>query len=135
MKALGIDYGRAKIGVAVAEFSPDYVGLADPLKVVKVSSWEDTLSKVKQLVNEELVDLVVIGISEGEMGKEQEKFARELQLAVEVDVMTQDEGLSTQDAQSLAISSGIPLEKRKKMEDAFAAAIVLQSWLDAQRIK
>jgi putative holliday junction resolvase len=133
MKALGIDYGRAKIGVAVVDFSPDYVGLAEPLKVIKVSNWTDALLKVKILVTEELVEALIIGISENEMGEEQQRFARELQDLLEIDIHTQDESLSTQDAQEMALSAGVPMKKRREMEDAFAAAIVLQSWLDTKR--
>ena len=51
MKILGIDYGRAKIGLAIAE-----VGFAMPLSVIKVRSWEDTLEKVERVVKVESVE-------------------------------------------------------------------------------
>ncbi len=124
---LGIDYGRAKIGLAYATSS-----LAAPLKVVQVSSWEDALDKVAQVVKLEEAEKVVVGISENEMGEEQQRFASELQALINRPVETWDEGLSTQDAQQAAIEAGIPREKRKNLEDAFAAALVLQSYLDSQ---
>lgn len=125
MKVLGIDYGRAKIGLAIAE-GP----LSSPLKVVWVENWKDALEKLVKEVEVEQPETIVIGVSEGAMGQEQEKFARELSQKLTVPVETQEETLSTQEAQILAREAGVPLMKRRKMEDAYAAAIMLQSWLD-----
>lgn len=125
MKALGVDYGRAKIGLAVAEGR-----FAGPLGVVKVKGWEDALEKVSEVSKVAKVSKVVVGVSEGEMGEEQERFAHELSQKIDILVETQDESLSTLDAQEMAIQAGIPQKKRQKMEDAFAAAVMLQSWID-----
>lgn len=124
---LGIDYGRAKIGLARAEGT-----LAEPWRVIRVSSEQDALKKVEQVVQVEQVAQVVVGVSEGEMGEEQKRFATELAQVLAVPVETQDEGLSTQDAQVMARTAGIPQKKRQKLEDAYAATIMLQSWLEAQ---
>lgn len=125
MKILGIDYGRAKIGLAIGE-----VGLAQPWKVVRVTSMEDALGKVKQVVQAEQVEQVVVGVSEGEMGQEQESFAQALTKKVNVPVETWDETLSTREAQQRAIEAGVPKKKRRILEDAFASCIMLQSYLD-----
>lgn len=125
MKILGIDYGRAKVGLAIAEG-----GFASPLSVAKVKSWEDAVRKVEDVVTVENVENVVVGVAEGKMAKEQEKFAQTLAIALSVPVDIQDETLSTQDAQEMAISGGVPQKKRRKLEDAYAATIMLQSWLD-----
>lgn len=127
MKVLGIDYGRAKIGLAIGE-----AGFAVPLNVIRVSRWEEAIDKVEKVVKVEKVEQVVVGVTEREMGKEQERFAKELGGKLSISVETQDETLSTFDAQQMAIQGGVPLKKRKKLEDAFAAAVMLQSWLDAQ---
>ena len=123
---LGVDYGRARIGLARAEG-----GLAEPWKVVQVNSWQDAIRKIGIEVEKEKPDLIVVGVSEGSMGEEQKKFAGAL--AVSVPVSTWDEGLSTQDAQALAIQSGAGPKKRRELEDAYAAAIMLQSYLDLSK--
>lgn len=123
---LGIDYGRAKIGLARAEG-----GLAIPWMVLRVTSREDALKKLEEVVAKEEAERVVVGVSEGRMAKEQEDFASELAARIGVSVETQDEALTTQDAQELALASGMKRAKRKSLEDAFAAALVLQSFLDA----
>ena len=127
IKILGIDYGRAKIGLARAEGT-----LADPWKVIKINGWEDALEKVEQVVKVEQVEQVVVGVSEAEMGLEQERFVKDLENRLAIPVQTQDEALSTQDAQALSITSGQGPKKRRELEDAYAAAIMLQSWLDTR---
>lgn len=122
---LGIDYGRAKMGLARAEGS-----LADPWKVIRVDSFDDALKKIEKETETERPELMVVGVSEGAMGKEQEEFATALRRVVQVPVETWDEGLSTQDAEQLARESGKGPKKRREMEDAYAASVVLQSYLD-----
>lgn len=122
MKILGIDYGRAKIGLAISE-----AGLAEPWKVVWVGSMEEAVRKVVQVVQ---VEQVVVGVSEGKMGEEQERFAKTLAERLIIPVETWDETLSTQEAQSRSIAAGVPKKKRRILEDAFAAAVMLQSYLD-----
>lgn len=129
MKILGVDYGRAKIGLAIGE-----AGLAQPWKVMRVGSMEEAIGKVVQVVAglpaDRQVEQVVIGVSEQKMGQEQESFAKALTERVVVPVETWDETLSTKEAQQQAIKGGVPKEKRRILEDAFAAAVMLQSYLD-----
>lgn len=130
MTILGVDYGRAKLGLAIGE-----TGIADPWKVVRVNSMEDALGKVESACagasEDKQVVKVVVGISEGEMGKEQEEFAQALEKRIGVPVIRWDETLSTQDAQARALEAGISRGRRKKLEDAFAASVMLQSYLDS----
>jgi len=121
-KILGIDYGRAKIGIAVG-----VGGLSEPLIVIKVENFEDAVGKIKKVIESENPEKVVVGISEGEMGEESEKFAKEL------DAATFDETLSSQDAQAMSREAGIPQKKRREMEDAYAASIMLQNYLDSAK--
>lgn len=125
MKLLGIDYGRAKIGLAVAEGS-----LASPLRVIRVSGFKDALREVREVLEVQKVQMVVVGISEGAMGEEQERFVFELKSCVDIPVETFDEGLTTQDAQFMAREAGLKQKKRREMEDAYAACVMLQSYLD-----
>lgn len=126
MKILGVDYGKKKIGLATAESS-----LAAPLKVLKVDSIEEAIKKVgKVAVAEEVVE-VVVGISEGEMAKETREFGEKLQEKLGLPVVYQDETLSSKDAQKLSIKAGIKRKKRKDMEHAYSATLILQNYLDA----
>lgn len=118
-KILGIDYGRSKMGLAVADGL-----LAEPLKVIRHSNSEILKKEIEKFVKENGIEKIVVGISEGKMGEESKKFAESL------GAMTFDETLTSQDAQRLSREAGIPPKKRREMEDAYAAAIMLQNYLD-----
>ncbi len=119
MRILGIDYGKAKIGLAISGGS-----LSEPLKVVRVNSFDDAVYKINKEIETEKPDKIIVGVSEGEMGEESRAFANK------ISAETFDETLSTRDAQDLSRSAGISRKKRKDMEDAFAASVMLQSYLD-----
>ncbi|MEK7112301.1 MAG: Holliday junction resolvase RuvX [Patescibacteria group bacterium] len=125
MRILGIDYGQKKIGLAFAEGS-----LAEPFKVLRVGSDEEALIKLGKVVKEEGVERIVVGISEAQMGGRSRKFGLRLRARLRTPVEFFDETLSTQDARRLSFQSGVSRKKRKQMEDAFAAALMLQSYLD-----
>lgn len=121
MKILGVDYGRKKIGLAVSES-----GLSEPLKVILVENFDLAIERVKSVIEDMGIEKVVVGISEGEMGEESARFAHEL------GAETYDETLTSLDAQRLSQEAGIGQKKRKEMEDAYAASIMLQNYLDSR---
>lgn len=125
MKTLGIDYGKHKVGIAFSD-SP----LSEPLKVIIYEEIDVLKEKIKRLVEEMAIERVVVGVSEGEMGEESKDFAKDLEDYLNIQVATFDETLSTQYAQSLSIQAGMGQKKRHQMEDAFAAAVMLQNYLD-----
>lgn len=112
MRVLGIDYGRSKVGLAIAEG-----GLAEPWKVV-------TPAALKKILEKERFDRIIVGVSAGAMGKEQEKFAREIGAEIF------DEALTTKEARRLSLEAGLSRKKRREMEDAFAACLMLQSYIE-----
>jgi len=120
MKTLGIDYGRSKIGVAIGIGS-----FAEPLKVIHADSFSDAIQKLEKEIETEKPDKIIVGISEGEMAEESKKFAEKL------GAVTFDETLTSKDAQKLSIEAGINRTKRHQMEDAYAASIILQNYLDS----
>lgn len=126
MTILGVDYGRVKVGLATSEGK-----FSIPFCVLRVSSPMDAVRKITDIVRREKIEKIVVGISEQDMQKEQEKFVDILGEKSGVKVETWDETLTTQDAQTLARAAGLPRKKLRGMEDAFAAAVMLQSYLDA----
>lgn len=119
MKYLGIDYGRRKIGVAISQGN-----LAEPLQVIRYKDFEKMIAHIKRIIEKQKIEKVVVGVSEGEMGEESKEFAKNF------NADTFDETLSSHDAITLSIQSGMGRKKRKEMEDAFAATIMLQSYID-----
>lgn len=128
MKLLGIDYGRRKIGIATSD-SP----LAEPHSVIQVANFDDGVSKACALVEKLQAEKVVVGLSESEMGKESRKFGQVLETLTKIPVVFQDETLSSWQANQMAIEAGKKRTKRKAMEDAYAAAVMLQNYIDSTR--
>lgn len=125
MKYLGIDYGRKKIGLAMSDGK-----LSEPYQVIRYADYEKMIFHIKRIVEKQKVENVVIGMSENEMGEEIQKFCSVLSHHLSVPVEVSDETLSSHDAIEMSVASGMSRKKRKEMEDAFAASIMLQNYLD-----
>ena len=127
MKILGIDYGRSKIGLAIAD-GP----LAEPMGVIGYTDTKTLEDKLIKVIDENDIEKIVVGVSEGEMAKETEEFIKTIRLTLpSIPCEAFDETLSTQDAQRMSIEAGIAQKKRHEMEDAYAAAVMLQNFLDS----
>jgi putative holliday junction resolvase len=125
MKILGIDYGRSKIGLATSD-GP----LAEPLSVIRYTDTKTLVDKLIKIIQERDIEKVVFGVSEGQMAEESKNFSINFGKIAKIPVETFDETLSTQDAQRMSMEAGIGQKKRHQMEDAYAASIMLQNYLD-----
>ena len=123
MKYLGIDFGLRRIGLAISEGN-----LASPLHVIEVKSLKDAIKKVSQLAKSEEFNKIVVGLPEGKMGQTVLGFVNGLKKAG-LNVESCDETLSSKKALEQMISENVPLKKRRS-NDAYSAAIILQSYMD-----
>lgn len=118
MKILGIDYGRKKLGLALSEGF-----LAEPLGIIQRKNWETSL---KMICEEQAVDKIVIGLVEGKMGEEIQDFTEEVNVIIGLPVEFQDETLTSHEA----VAKMREIGKKIKDEDAVAAALILQAYLE-----
>lgn len=123
MKYLGIDWGMKRIGLAISEGE-----LASPFSAVEIHSLEDGVNKVLEIIKKEGVDQAIIGKPEGEMGKAVGKVVNAF-AGRGVPLIEVDETLSTHDAKGLMLEIGLS-QKDRKEDNAVAAAIILQRFLD-----
>ncbi len=129
---MGVDFGDSRIGVALS----DPLGImATPLKIINRTEEEKDISALIDIINENEVGSVVIGLPismDGTLGKQAEKvkeFAGELGKKIDIPVEFKDERLSTVVAKNLVREAR--KTDRKTRYDAAAAALILQSYLDA----
>ncbi len=127
MKILGIDYGRSKVGVAVGETETN---LAEPLMTVK--NFKFLILNLKSILNDQMIKKIVIGVPGGKMDDEIKRFGEKLKKETGLPVEYFDETLSTQDAQRVLMETGGSRKKRKEKEDAVAAAVMLQSYMETR---
>ena len=123
MKILGIDFGQRKIGLAITEGF-----LAQPLGIIEIRNWKLGISRICQ---EQDIEKIVVGLPEGRLATEVKKFASQLGKLTDLPVEFQDETLTSQEA----VAKMREIGKKLKDEDAIAAALILQSYLDTQSRK
>lgn len=126
MKILGIDFGLRKIGLAIAEdgFIEPIRTLSDPSKFI---------GKIAMICQENEVEQIVIGISEGTIAGKAKVFADNLAEIVYLPINFQDETLTTQGAIARMIAIGKRKKARREQEDAYAAACILEEYLAERR--
>ncbi|MDI6872802.1 Holliday junction resolvase RuvX [Candidatus Solincola sp.] len=133
MRSLGLDIGRRRIGVALS----DPLGIyAFPLETLPGMPPEELRAYVEKRAGEG-VDTVVLGLPrtlrghEGSEAKRVRAYAKALASLAGLRVVIWDERMSTVEAEKRLREAG--RLKRGKKVDAQAAAVILQSYLDAGR--
>jgi len=132
-RALGIDYGRKRVGVAVSD---PFGIMATPLPTIAYTDEAGTIAAIRALCEEKGIARIVMGLpvnmdgSRGPMAREVEEFGRKLERATGIQVELFDERLTSFDAESRLAQAGMHWRERKKRVDQVAAALILQSWLE-----
>ena len=136
MRILGIDYGDARIGLALSDESET---LASPLGTYKSQSMRKDIDYIAGLAKEKGVGRIVVGLPinmDGSMGERANKtkaFGDTLSRVSGIEVRYKDERLTTVSAERSLIECSVRREKRKEVIDTVSAQIILQSYLDAQK--
>ena len=135
MRILALDHGTKRIGVAVSDETKT---IAQPLEFIPAEPFADFLERLKQLIREKEVDLILIGLprnmdgSYGPAAQKVEAFVAVLRSAITVPIKSWDERLTSAQANRILIEGRVRREKRKAKVDQMAAAILLQSYLDGK---
>ncbi len=133
MRILALDYGSKRIGVAISD---ELKMIAQPLEYIPAEPFAEFLQRLKQLLQEKQVELILIGMprnmdgSYGPAALKTQDFVAALRNAVTVPLQTWDERLTSVQANRLLLSANVRRDKRKEKVDKMAAAILLQSYLD-----
>lgn len=131
IKILGIDYGSSKVGLALGDSE---LKVATPYKVIAPPG---LVLEIDRLIERQGLDLVVLGLPLNMKGEETEQtrivrqFAEELKKEISLDIVFEDERLTT----IQAIKGASPTKPRARAEgrsraDAVAAMYILQSYLE-----
>jgi putative Holliday junction resolvase len=132
MRYLGLDIGDRWIGVALSDPSAK---LASPLTILERSDDILDVEAILGIIEQHDVQLVIVGLPRmlnGSLGIQAQKvqaFTRQLSDRIDTAVEFRDERLTTISAHRLMRASGIKKTRRKR-DDAIAAAVILQAFLD-----
>ena len=134
MRVLAIDHGTKRIGLAIS----DELGMiAQPLEFVPAEPFDKFLSRLKELIQEKQVELLLVGMprnmdgSYGPAALKVQEFVAVLKTALTIPIKIWDERLTSAQANRFLIQANVRREKRKEKVDKTAAAILLQSYLDS----
>ncbi len=136
MRILGVDYGLARIGLALSD---ETEFLAQGLTVLKRSSDTAACTDVVRIAREHDAGLIVVGLPKllsgevGERAKQCRRFGQLLETESGLPVELFDERLTTVQAERMLIGADVSRKKRRQVVDAVAATLLLQTYLDARR--
>lgn len=133
MRALGIDLGSKRIGIAVSSGS-----IATPYEVVlRSGDRRRDHARIAEFVEETEATIVVVGLPlslDGSMGKAAQAAKAEMEklaATLDVEVIAYDERLTTVTADRQLIDQQLGARARRQVVDKVAASVMLQAWLDA----
>lgn len=139
MRLMGLDFGSKTVGVAVS----DLLGVtAQPIEIVrrdKENQLRKTLQRIEELIKEYEISLIVLGLpknmndSEGERVEKTLEFMEMLKRRTGLEVELMDERLTTVQAETIMSLSGVKKKNYKEHVDELAAAIILQTYMDAHK--
>jgi putative Holliday junction resolvase len=134
---LSLDLGKVRIGVALS----DPLGLtAQPLTVLKSAGTQKDMIAIGELVNQNEVTQVVVGLPLNMDGTEStttqrvRDFTQKLAGRLTIPVVYVDERLTSKQAERLMIEGDTRRQDRREKIDKVAAALILQSALQGARL-
>ena len=137
--ALAFDFGLKQIGVA---YGQTLTGSANGLSIVKASDGAPDWSQISFVIDEWKPDILLVGLplnmddSESELSQRARRFARRLEGRYNIEVIMMDERLTSREAKSMLQEEQRTAGRGGKSHDLtkidhLAAALILQSWLQA----
>lgn len=136
MRVIGLDYGSKTVGVALSD---ELMLTAQPLTTIhrdRPTKLRQTLAQIEQIIEQYDVDRIVVGWpkkldnEEGERCEKTKEFGDMLENRTGLEIIYQDERLTTAQADGVLEQGGIRKDKRKQHIDKMAASLILQNYLD-----
>lgn len=138
MRYLGLDLGTRTLGISISDTT---CTIASTLKTIRFeeNNYDSLLDIIKEIIEKEKISKIVLGLpknmnnSIGDRAKTTMDFALKLEKYLNIEVILQDERLSTVEATNYMLKADMSRKKRKKKVDSLAANIILQTYLDKEK--
>lgn len=136
MRILALDFGSKRIGVALSD---ELLLTAQGMETIERRDIKADLATVGRLARENAVTEIVVGLPLNMDGthsaktKEVVAFIDSLAKSVDIPVKTQDERLTTVQAERALLEGDMSRAKRKGLRDMLAAQLILQAYLDSRK--
>lgn len=135
MRYLGLDLGTKTLGTSLSDINGRMAFFHKTL-FFEEESYEQVLPEIRDIIKEEKIEKIVLGLPKnmnntlGEAAKRCIDFKQILENNFQIEVILQDERLSTKEANTYMVHADVSRKKRKKKIDGLAATIILQTYLD-----
>ena len=138
MRYLGLDLGTRTLGISISDTTKT---IASTLKTIRFndSDYESLIPELGNIIKEYDITKIVLGFPKNmnnTMGERCETTIQFQKLLIEkfnIEVVMQDERLTTVEATNYMLEADISRKKRKKKIDSLAANIILQTYLDREK--
>ncbi len=133
---MGLDVGNKTIGVALSD--PMFL-LANALETIKRKKASTDIERIKEIVEENDVNLIIVGLPKnmnntiGPQAMRVISFVDLLKKQVDVEVVYEDERMTTIQSEAVLMDMEVRRENRKKYIDKIAATFILQTYLDRRK--
>ncbi len=138
MRYIGLDLGTRSLGISISD---ETHLIANAYKTIrcKESDYDYLLNELKPIISEYEIGKIILGFPKnmnntiGDRCKATLEFKDKLEKVFNIDVVLQDERLSTKEATNYMLEFDVSRKKRKKKIDSLAANIILQTYLDKEK--
>lgn len=138
MRYIGLDLGTKTLGISISDETKT---IASPLKTLRFSenNNNEILDELTEIVKEFNVEKVVLGLPKnmnntiGDRALVTMDFGKKISELLNINVVLQDERLSTVSAHNYLLEANVSRKKRKGVVDKMAANIILQTYLDKEK--
>ncbi|MDO4962575.1 MAG: Holliday junction resolvase RuvX [bacterium] len=135
MRYLGLDLGTKTLGISISDTT---YTIATPLKIIRFEEdcYDSTFIELEKIINEYNISKFILGYPKnmnntiGDRCIKTLEYKKKLEQKFGIEVILQDERLTTKEATTYMLKADISRKKRKKKIDSLAANIILQTYLD-----
>ena len=138
MRILGFDLGTKTLGISISDETETIATVYKTLWFEE-NDYDSLMTEIKDIIVKEKVSKIVLGLPKnmnntiGDRALTTLEFKKKLEENMNVEVIMQDERLTTVEATNYMINADISRKKRHKKIDSLAANIILQTYLDKKR--
>lgn len=138
MRYLGLDLGTRTLGISMSDQSKTIATAYQTIRFQE-DDYDVLLPQIKEIVEQYQIEKIILGFPKnmnntvGDRGKTTIAFQQMLQKDLHIDVILQDERLTTVQATQYLLEADLSRKKRKQKVDSIAANIILQTYLDQEK--
>ena len=138
MVYLGLDLGTRTLGISISDETKTIASGLTTLRFEE-GDYDAILDDLRKILEENKIEKIVLGLPKnmnntlGDRAETTIMFQKKLEELFNIEVILQDERLSTVAAHNYLLEADMSRKKRKKVVDKMAANIILQTYLDIEK--